>query len=301
MEKVKKIVTNKWFKLGVSLLTVSYTALLVFFVYAVTFFDIKYTNKVEFAVIYSVYSFLICGLMLYTRESPFCSIFAMANMVLFLPVVLIDFGNWPLLVPGVIVTLFSFFSCKMNVTLKTVLGTVFLLMYIIGGVGYYIVMNVFRATTVDTLTAAEVSPSGSFRYYTLDVQNNATGKTVVYIEPNNLDKDLNFIELDNTIRKMIKQANKPFTAECEWKGDKLYINGDLYFDEAEYLKEINGQEVYNFEDSDWIYSSTFSFDYPLIDTINSVKKNIKKKLDEKEQTASEMSSENSSETTSETQ
>ena len=68
------------------------------------------------------------------------------------------------------------------------------------------------------------------------------------------DVDLKFIKLDN-IRKMIKQSNKPFTAKCEWKGDKLYINGDLYFDEAEYLSQIDGR-VYNFENSSWIYSST---------------------------------------------
>jgi hypothetical protein len=299
MEKIKNILTNKWFKLAVSLLTGIYTALLVFFVYAVLFYDIEYTNKLQFAVVYSIFSFLMCGLMLYTRQSLFCAVFAMFNMLLLLPTLLVDFGNWPLLIPAILVTLFSFFSCKMNVTLKTVFGTIFLLMYIVGGVGYYLVMNVFRASTTDTLIASEVSPSGSFRYYTLDVKNNATGKIVVYVEPNNLDVDLKFIKLDNTIRKMIKQSNKPFTAKCEWKGDKLYINGDLYFDEAEYLSQIDGKEVYNFENSSWIYSSTFNFDYPLIDTINSVKKNIKNKFSQNDGASSDTSSDTSAEASSE--
>jgi hypothetical protein len=174
-------------------------------------------------------------------------------------------------------------------------------MYIVGGVGYYLVMNVFRASTTDTLIAAEVSPSGSFRYYTLDVKNNATGKIVVYVEPSNLDIDLKFIKLDNTIRKMVKQSNKPFTAKCEWRGDKLYINGDLYFDEAEYLTRTGGEEVYNFKNSSWIYSSTFNFDYPLIDTINSVKRNIKSKFaEEDDNVSSDTSSDTSVETSSET-
>ena len=280
MNNIKSIFTNKWFKLGVSILTASYTVLLCFFAYAVTFFNIEYTNRVEFAIFYSIFSFLTCGLMFYTRESPFVAIFAMINMVILLPTLLIDFGNWPLLIPAIIVTLFSFFCCNMNATAKTVLGTIFLLMYIVGGIAFYVIMNVFRTTTVDTLITSEVSASGSFRYYVLDAQNKAAGKVIVYVEPNNLDVDLKFIKLDNTIKKMIKQANKPVEIKCEWRGEDLYINDSLYFTESQFLEQKNGVEVYNFKDTDWTYSSTFNFSYPLIDTINSVKKNIKEKLDE---------------------
>ncbi|MBR4224721.1 MAG: hypothetical protein IKR73_07920 [Oscillospiraceae bacterium] len=270
MDKVAKVVTNKWFKLAVSLIGVVYTALLLYFDYIVFFYNIEYTEKKKFAVIAAILSVLVCLLDLYTRHSPITCILAMLNMPIFLPLLLLDWGNWPLLLPAGIVTLFGFFCCHMNETAKTIFGTIFLLMYILGGIAFFLVMNVFRVTTVDTMIERGVSPSGAFRYYVLDVANKSTGKKCVYIQPNTLDDDKGFIKLDTTIRKLVKQQSNPVEFECEWSGTRMFINGEEYFDELDYIGEQNGVAVYDIADRGWNYTY-FHIDYPIFTTIESVK------------------------------
>lgn len=287
MNKFMTVVTNKWFRIGVSVLGIIYTIILAYFDYIVFFYDIEYVNKKEFAIWSSVISVLFCLLFLYTRHSPFTCIFGMINMVMFFPLLLLDWGNWPLLLPGAVVTLFGFFCCHMNETAKTIFGTVFLLMYILGGIAFFLVMNVFRVTTVDTLIEQGVSPSGAFRYYVLDVQNKATGKKCVYVQPNTLDVDKGFIKLRSTIKHLVKQAPNPCEMECEWSGTKMIINGEVFFDEAKNLKEENGQLVYDIANGGWNYTY-FSIDYPIFNTIEDVKTKIDKlsdKLEEKNNTS----------------
>lgn len=280
MSKVMKVLTNKWFILGVSLLNAVYTAYFCYFAYSVFFYDIEFTNKTKFAVIYAIFSFLIGLLLFYTRKSPLTAIFAMLNVVILFPTLLLDWGNWPLLIPAAVVTLFGFFCCKMNDTFKTIIGTVFLLMYIIGGVAFFLVMNVFRVSTVDTLIDSGVSPSGYFRYYVLDMKNNATGKTAVYVQPNKLDIEADFIRMDSTIKKLVKQANNPTTVTCKWSGDKLLVNGEEYFNESHFISFEGDESIYDFTSGNWTYTY-FSVNYPLFDLINSMTETISEKLSEK--------------------
>lgn len=293
------VATNKWFRFAVSILGVVYSAVLLYFDYSVFFYDIEYVNRRQFAIFGSVFALLICLLFFYTRRSPITCILGMVNMVLYFPLLMIDWGNWPLLIPAAIVTLFGFFCCHMNETAKTVFGTVFLLLYILGGIAFFLVMNVFRVTTVDTLIERGVSPSGAFRYYVLDVQNKSTGKKCVYVQPNTLDVDKGFIKMDSTIKKLVKQSPNPCELECEWSGTKMIINGEVYFDETEALAEQDGQLVYDIADGGWSYTY-FSIDYPIFDTIEKVKDLIsdftdgmKENSEETEETTdSEESSEN---------
>ncbi len=273
MNKFMAVVTNKWFRTVVSLLGVVYSVVLAYFDYIVFFYDIEYTNQKEFAVICSVFSLVMCLLFFYTRRSVFTCIFGMVNMLLFFPLLLLDWGNWPLLLPGIFVSLFGFFCCHMNETAKTIFGTIFLLMYILGGIAFFLVMNVFRVQTTDTLVELGTSPSGAFRYYVHDVQNKSTGKKCVYVQPNTLDIDKGFIKLDSTIKKLVKQCPNPCELNCEWEGTKLIIDGEVYFDEANCLAMENGQLVYDIDDGGWSYTY-FSIDYPIFDTIESVKNMI---------------------------
>ncbi len=302
MEVLKKIVTNKWFILAVSILCASYTLCLIYFAYAVFFYDIVYVDKTIFAVIYSAFSLVSGLLFFYTRRSFITCIIAMANMIIFFPTLLLDWGNWPLLIPAAMVTLFGFFCCKMNDTVKTVFGTVFLLMYILGSIAFFLVMNVFRVTTVDTLLTPPggiVSPSENFRCYVLDVKNKSSGKVAVYVEPNKLDKNvLNVIELKTTIKRLVKQANKEnrddaLNYDVHWEDEKLFINGEEYFDETDYTeKNADGELIYDFSEGFWVHTY-FEVDYPIIELIDRFKTVLTDKL-------SEIKSEGSTETTSET-
>lgn len=286
MEMVKKVLKNKWFVFAVSILCTAYTVCLGYFAYATFFYEIKYTDKVSFAIIYAVFSLLFALLFFYTRKSFITCIVGMVNMAMFFPTLLMDWGNWPLLIPAAMVTVFGFFCCKMNDTVKTVFGTIFLLLYVLGGIAFFLIMNVFRVTTVDTLLTAEggiVSPSENFRCYVLDVQNKSSGKVAVYIEPNKLDKDMNFITLETTIKKLVKQANKENKDDAlhynvHWEGEKLYINGEEYFDEADYLVENDdGELTYDFSEGVWTHTY-LETDYPIIALVDKFKQVITDKL-----------------------
>lgn len=288
MEILKKIVTNKWFILVVSLLCAAYTIFLGYFAYAVFFYDITYIDRMKFAIVYSAISMITGLLYFYTRRSFITCIISMVNMVVFFPTLLLDWGNWPLLIPAAMVTLFGFFCCKMNDTVKTVFGTIFLLLYVLGGIAFFMIMNVFRVTTEDTLLSpigGIVSDSGNFRCYVLDVQNKATGKVAVYVEPNKLDQDMGFIRLDTTIKKLVKQAIKEnrddaLRYDVHWENNKLYINGEEYFDEADYIEEdASGEMTYNFTDDVWIHTY-FEVDYPIFDLIDNITNVVSEKLSE---------------------
>lgn len=270
MEKVLKLLKNNWFKLGVSLLGGAYSVFLCYFVYIAFFYKITYTESVKFAVIYSVFSTLTCLVFIYTRKSAFTKVFCMANVVLFFPALLLGWGNWPLLALAAFVTIFGFFACKMNDTLKTVLGTIFLLVYIVGGIVFFILMNMLRVDTIDTVISSGASPSGDFRYYVLDVQNNSSGKIAVYVQPNGLDADNGFMALETTIKKLVKQSNKPAEADCEWRGKDLLINGEAFFSESDYSVNLGGVTNYLLSDTNWTYTY-FSIEYPLFDLVSEAK------------------------------
>ena len=163
------------------------------------------------------------------------------------------------------------------------------------GIAFFLIMNVFRVTTVDTLIEQGVSPSGAFRYYVLDVQNKSTGKKCVYVQPNTLDVDKGFIKLDTTIKKLVKQAPKPCEISCEWSGTKMIIDGEVYFDETDALAEQDGQLVYDIDDGTWSYTY-FSIEYPIFNTIEEVKDKLGKLSDKLEEQKAEQTAQAESDT-----
>jgi hypothetical protein len=259
MDKLKRLVGNKWFKLGVSLIGVLYTWLLLYLDYLVFFYDITYSNRVMFAVLYVLFSAFSGFILVYTRKSPVTKLLSVINLCLLFPILLLDWGNLPLIVPAAILCIFGFFVSGLHPTAKTIWGTIILLVYIVGSVAFYFVWYVFRTTTEDSVVGTGLSPSGNFSYYILDVKNNSKGKLDVYMIPTKLsDTAFDCMELDSTLKKRVKQAVKPATADCEWDEDKFYINGELFFDESRYYK--NGDYV--LDDGTWTYTY-FEIEYPI--------------------------------------
>jgi hypothetical protein len=259
MEKIGRLIKNKWFKFGVSFLGVFYTWFLCYACTMVFFYDISYSNRVMFAILYVIFTVFSGFIMYYTRKSPVTKVISMINVLLLLPILLLDWGNLPLIVPAALLAFFGFFTSGVHPTAKTIWGTIFLLIYVIGSVAFYFVWYVFRTTTEDTIIGTGESPSGNFSYYILDIKNKSTGKLDVYMIPTNLDSSaFGCIDLGTTLKKRVRQAVKPAVAECEWKDDRLYINGELYFDEADYYQD----DEYTLDDGTWTYTY-FEMEYPI--------------------------------------
>lgn len=274
--------TKRSYKPLISLLGCLYSALLIYFDYAVFFYDIRYTSRIRFAIVGAVVSVLVCILFLYTRKTPLTGFLGMLNVVLFFPLLLMDWGNWPLLIPAAIVTLFGFFACHINDTAKTIFGTIFLLMYILGGIAFYLLTSMFTVKTIDTIIAEEASPSGDFRYYMLDIKNKSSGKYAVYIQPNTLDKENGIFRLETTVKKMIRQVNKPAELSCEWNGDELLINGEVFFTESKHCKKDSGDTIYQLEGDNWKYTR-FDLDYPISELISAIRSTIERQFGKKDE------------------
>ena len=170
MDKVVAFFKNVWFRRAVALLCTSYTAMLVWLAWLNFAYFIEYENTTSLFVLYLFVNIAALGLMIYTRHQ----VFTMINVMLMPPVIFLitifAYGNLYLILPPVCVMVAMFFICGANETLKTVLGTMYLLMFVVGIAGYLAVdmlMGPITFTGVDLSlrdTEYEVlSPSGEYR------------------------------------------------------------------------------------------------------------------------------------------
>ena len=128
--------------------------------------------------------------MLYSRNQILTRIVSFVILPVMLPVVILYFGEWGLIVPimitGVIMLLFS----GAGEGAKTALGTITMLLYIFGALGYFLFTSFFVATAKETIIDSGVSPSGKYRYSVVNTEDSSNGSTAVYVEPNYADEYL---------------------------------------------------------------------------------------------------------------
>ncbi len=154
MDKVVAFLKNAWFRRGVALLCWGYTAMLVWVAWLNFGFYFEYENPTSLFVLYVFVNIVALGLMIYTRKQ----VITMVNCMLLPPIVFVivifGFGNWYLIMPPLVVATAMFFINASNETLKTVLGTLYLLLYVIGVVAY-VAFNLFMGKI--TVTGVDLS------------------------------------------------------------------------------------------------------------------------------------------------
>ena len=74
-------------------------------------------------------------------------------------------------------------------------------------------------------------------------------------------------------------TNNPTVMDCEWAGVRMYINGEEYFNEDDYVKVVDGMPEYNFMDDNWTHTY-FEANYPLQDAIVNLIDVVKEKIEE---------------------
>lgn len=221
---------NKWVRRAASFLGVLYLLFLLWLDYMSAFYTFKYTNVPLFAILYILVSAVFLVDMIYTRDKPFTAVLAMFMMVAALPLVLFEFGNWLLIIPPFVVAVTAFFACRANETLKMVMGTMFLLMYILGGLGFFIMSKLFITQVEKTVIDSGVSTNGIYRYEVLEVKDNSTGGMQVKVEPNDKDKDYKlFVFVAKGYDKIVYRARNHDRPVIRWdNNDTLYINNKEY-------------------------------------------------------------------------
>lgn len=192
---MKAFFSNVWVKRFVSIIPVFYTIAVGYLCYYSIFYDIHIQDRQSLCVIVSAISLIALILMLYTRNQLLTKISSFLILAAMLPVVVFWMDEKHLYVPiviaGVIILLFSGASEGK----KTMLGTVILLSYIFGALGFYLFNSFFVTHAKKEILKSGVSPSGRYRYELINTEDTSGGSTSIVIEPNYADVSYPYVTL----------------------------------------------------------------------------------------------------------
>lgn len=192
---MKAFFSNVWVKRFVSIIPVFYTIAVGYLCYYSIFYDVHIQDRQSLCVIVSAISLIALILMLYTRNQLLTKISSFLILAAMLPVVVFWMDEKHLYVPiviaGVIILLFSGASEGK----KTMLGTVILLSYIFGALGFYLFNSFFVTHAKKEILKSGVSPSGRYRYELINTEDTSGGSTSIVIEPNYADVSYPYVTL----------------------------------------------------------------------------------------------------------
>ena len=209
MEKVLKVLKNRWFLLGISFLSFIYV-LFVGNIVRVTFTCyLEVENFASLMALYLLINFLFAVLMFFTRKQIPTIICGIIIPLEAFALLITAFGQWYLIIPPIVVGMFVFLASGVGESCKTVLGTVFLLMFVVGGLVYSVFLN-FGITLFYVVTDLQgngveinmserssdylMSEDGTYRLVKYEKDgDNERSVTSYYIEPAYADEEFPFV------------------------------------------------------------------------------------------------------------
>lgn len=246
---MKEIMNDVWVKRCISVFTAAYAAVITLLTYATFLYDLEFVSDkmAPFLVIYAGASIVFMLLMIYTREMFMTKLISvlLLPIVFFLLLFNIGNGNWVLIIPPFIVAIVMFFAAGTNESVKVIMGTIYLLLYVLGIVAYVVCNMLFGGSDVETVLTpyldkdtsvysyyknemgllAEVvdeentiSPDGRYRFYISDVKDSDKGCVKIYVVPNGQDINLKFFSLNQKgIRKTItRNGTRGIVPDVGW-------------------------------------------------------------------------------------
>ena len=244
------LLSNKYVKFGISCFNLLYLILIFALAIWTFLYKLVFTSQTGFDVFYIILSVIFATLMLLTKNQIMTRIVALSIPLPIFFLTLFNIDTPIMFIPPLVVAIVMFFACGAGDTAKVLLGSLYLLMFVVGMVGYTIISTLFGGSAVETrldanLTDTEitsiynmekinqlnqnsVSPDGKFRYYILDVQDNDRGKVIVVVEPNDLDKHYKFFDLIEAgySSRIAKYPTRGATPDIEWVINEDYDPND---------------------------------------------------------------------------
>lgn len=214
---------NKWTKRVVSLLSPLYCVVIFYFAYLSIFYKLDLPEPGTACMIATGSSIVALATMLYTRKQLLTKIASLLILPAMVFPVMIYFGQWGVLVPLAVMALMIFFLSGLGETAKTIWGTVFLLLYLLGSLVYFLVTSLFAPATVTTIVESDISPSGLYRYEVADTTDSSNGSTKVTVESNTLDKeylDVFYFKIRGLSHDVVVERPLQETCEIEWKTER---------------------------------------------------------------------------------
>ncbi len=215
---MSKFLANVWTKRVASLVSGLYAFAACYLCYFSIYFDIEVTSRASLCLLVTGVSIFALVFMLYSRKQIITRISSCIILPAMLPVVLLYFGEWGLIIPVVATGIIILLLSGAGEGTKTAFGTIFLLLYIFGALGYFLFTSFF-VTASKTQTVAEgVSTSGKYRYTVINTEDSSNGSTAVYVEPNDADITYPFVVFSLKNIERIVNLDRPMQeqAEVQW-------------------------------------------------------------------------------------
>lgn len=222
----------------ISLISIGYIGLMYFLAFASLYYDMQIVNQSAFIALEIILGIVFGGAMIFSRKQLLTSIASLFGLLFYLPVIVLYYNtdNLIMLVPLGLLSVTLFFICGAGEGIKTILGTIYLLLYIISILAYYLYVSIFAGNTIDTITYQSVSPSETYRCYVIDITDSSEGATKVVIEPNTYDLDYGSVKfVEKGFKRIVYNVRKnKLNIIPEWSSDSsekdiLTISGEVRF------------------------------------------------------------------------
>ncbi len=255
---MKDFLSNIWVKRCVSVFNLTYFAVIVLLTCATFIYQFEFADGMEmgFLAVYALASVFFLVLMVYTRQMPLTRLISVLMLPVVFCLIVFNMGTWTLIVPPFVVAIVMFFASGTNETVKVIMGTIYLLLYVLGLVAYFVLNMLLGGSAVETrldmsldssssvyqlyssqleklseVTSDEntISPDGKYQFYLVDVKDSDKGAVKIYVVPYGNDIELKFFTLKQKgIRKTIASNGTRGTVPSVGWSIKTEDNGTSY-------------------------------------------------------------------------
>ncbi|MDE6020644.1 MAG: hypothetical protein K2H01_06585 [Ruminococcus sp.] len=182
-------------------------------------YTVSIPSKPLLTIALSLIGLLVISAMIYSRTHFITKFSCMLLLPCLLPTVLLNFHEWSLIVPLAVTCLLMFFFSGVAETPKTIFGTVYLLLYVLGSLGFFLAASLFSTKSISTTLESRVSNTGSYRYTLVNTEDSSGGSTKIEISPNDMDINFSVISFRAEGYERTVYIERPVQTEIslEWK------------------------------------------------------------------------------------
>ena len=233
----------------VSLLSILYLVGIVKLAYYSVFYQLQITEaqRTPFCIQVCFICLFFTAVLLYTRKQAITRFAIMLSMPFHLFIFLFNYQFRVLIVPLAIMILITYIFSGVGEGPKTVLGAVFVMIYIIGAYLYMTANTMLVSTAQKDIVESGASKLGNYRFEVVQLTDKTDGSTYINLEPNTLDiEKKNYSLLPRGYNKKAYVVRPKTTFQCEWVSvprteitkEILAVNPDTTFalDDAQLTK-----------------------------------------------------------------
>ena len=136
MDKLVAFFKNVWFRRAIAVISWAYTVFMARIAWLCFAYYFQFENPTPAFILYLFINVCAMGLFILSRKQVITQINSYVLPPIIFCITFFGFGNWFIVIPPVVVMLVMFFANASNETLKTVLGTMYLLLFVIGVAGH---------------------------------------------------------------------------------------------------------------------------------------------------------------------